>query len=234
MKRTQQIKNQGGARRLLAVSGVVMLAVLVLAGISYGPQVLGYYRFNQSVEATSRESVARGGPWPQLNEVCMLCHGNNGNTVTQLYPRLAGQPPAYLEQQLTAFANGQRANPIMSPLAMSLSAADITGLATYFAAQAAAPNSAFSVDSVRQQKGELLVKSGNCAACHGAGLTGQAAFPRLAGQGYDYLVKQLTDFKHGSRQSIGDAMAFTATLSDEDIKNIAHYLASYGAVTHAQ
>ncbi|TPG76408.1 c-type cytochrome [Pseudomonas arsenicoxydans] len=232
MKQIRQ--KQSGIRRWFAISGLVLLGGLVLAGISYGPQVLGYYRFSEAVETTSRESAASGGPWPQLNEACMLCHGYNGNTVTQLYPRLAGQPAAYLAQQLRAFAEGQRTNPIMSPLAMSLSADDITGLAAYFAAQTVSPNAAFSADPVRLKKGERLVTTGNCAACHGAELTGQAAFPRLAGQGYDYLVKQLADFKHGSRKSMGDAMAFTATLSDEDIKNIASYLASYRGDAHAQ
>ncbi|MBK5356573.1 c-type cytochrome [Pseudomonas sp. TH41] len=230
----QQSKKHGVARRALIISGLGVLAVLTMVGNSYGPQVLDAYRFSQAIETASRESVANHGPWPQLNETCMNCHGNNGNPQTQTYPRLAGQPTAYLTAQLTAFANGQRANPTMSSLAINLSEAEIGSLAAYFAAQTAASNSTFAADPVRQEKGELLVKSGNCAACHGAELTGQAAFPRLAGQGYDYLVKQLTDFKHGSRKSIGDAMAFTATLSDEDIKNIANYLAIYQGDTHAQ
>ncbi|MEI7783047.1 MAG: c-type cytochrome [Betaproteobacteria bacterium] len=65
-----------------------------------------------------------------------------------------------------------------------------------------------------------------CAACHGAdGNSGTPANPKLAQQHPEYLVKQLTEFKSGVRKNaIMQGMA--AGLSDEDMKNIAFWLAS--------
>jgi cytochrome c553 len=37
------------------------------------------------------------------------------------YPAIAGQPQAYLERQLEAYADGRRADPVMAPLAKRLS-----------------------------------------------------------------------------------------------------------------
>jgi cytochrome c553 len=231
----RQIKNQAGASRILVVVGLALLVILALIGLSYGPDLVGYYRFNQAVATASEESTAKSGAWPQLSDTCIVCHGYNGNPVTQIYPRLAGQPAAYVARQLTAFANGQRVSPTMSPLALSLTAADVGRLATFFAAQTVAPNAAFSPDPARQEKGELLVKTANCAACHGAGLRGHDEFPRLVGQGHDYLVRQLSNFRNGTRKDASGAMpAIAAGLSDDDIENTAQFLASHRGETHEQ
>lgn len=65
-----------------------------------------------------------------------------------------------------------------------------------------------------------------CAACHGADGNSQlAANPKIAGQIKEYLAKQLTEFKSGSRQDpVMNAMA--ALVPDEDIPAVAAYFAS--------
>ena len=70
-----------------------------------------------------------------------------------------------------------------------------------------------------------------CAACHAAdGNSAAAANPKLAGQGYDYLHKQLVNFQaQGGKKAERDnaVMAgMTANLSPADMKNIAAYYAS--------
>jgi cytochrome c553 len=66
-------------------------------------------------------------------------------------------------------------------------------------------------------------KSASCAGCHG--LQGNSVipgFPKLAGQGAEYLIKQLLDFKSGVRYD--PIMAGqTATLSEKDIEDISTY-----------
>jgi cytochrome c553 len=60
-----------------------------------------------------------------------------------------------------------------------------------------------------------------CASCHGAdGNSGSPENPKLAGQHPEYLVKQLTEFKGGKRKN-AIMQGFAATLSDEDMRNIA-------------
>lgn len=65
-----------------------------------------------------------------------------------------------------------------------------------------------------------------CAACHAAdGTRGIPTNPILQGQHAEYLVKQLTEFKAGKRQNpIMQGMA--ASLSEEDMRNVAAFYAS--------
>lgn len=62
-----------------------------------------------------------------------------------------------------------------------------------------------------------------CVACHGAdGNSMVPTYPKLAGQGAGYLLKQLHDFKSGQRK--GTVMnGFAATLSDADMRNLAAF-----------
>ena len=49
--------------------------------------------------------------------------------------------------------------------------------------------------------------------------------PRFAGQHYDYIVKQLTDFKARTRTNDAGTMTSVAnTVNAQDIENLAHYL----------
>lgn len=66
-------------------------------------------------------------------------------------------------------------------------------------------------------------KSQTCTACHGAdGNSMTPEWPSLAGQGSEYLAKQLADFRAGARKN--DLMSPMATsLSDQDIADLAAY-----------
>ncbi len=65
-----------------------------------------------------------------------------------------------------------------------------------------------------------------CAACHGAdGNSAIAANPKLSQQHPEYLVKQLQEFKSGKRNN-AVMKGFASMLSDEDMKNIAYWVAS--------
>mgnify|MGYP001765550732 CR=1 FL=1 len=84
-------------------------------------------------------------------------------------------------------------------------------------------------------------KSAVCAACHGPdGNSATPMWPKLAGQGEAYLVKQLTEFRlgaqtEGKKGRFEPSMApMAAPLSDADIADLAAYFASqkvqYGGV----
>lgn len=74
-----------------------------------------------------------------------------------------------------------------------------------------------------------------CAACHGAEGNKPTApeNPILAGQYQDYLVKALKDYKAGKR---GNAImkAFAATLSIQDMDDLAAWFASQKSELHFQ
>jgi cytochrome c553 len=68
-----------------------------------------------------------------------------------------------------------------------------------------------------------------CAACHGAdGNSNIPANPKLAQQHPEYLVKQLQEYKSGKRNN-AVMKGFASLLSDDDMKNIAYWLASKSA-----
>jgi len=146
---------------------------------------------------------------------CQGCHGANGVSNSPLWPNLAGQTAAYLEAQLKNFKTGKRNNPSMNPIAADLSDADIQNLAAYFAGLA--PNKPKSGASAGADKVAM------CMGCHGQQLQGNGQIPRLAGQQAKYLIKQLEDFKSGSRQA-GPMNALAKSLSAEDIRTVAEYL----------
>ena len=68
-----------------------------------------------------------------------------------------------------------------------------------------------------------------CAACHGVdGNSGTPAYPKLAQQHPEYLVKQLQEFKSGKRAN-AVMSGFASTLSDDDMRNIAFWVGSKAA-----
>jgi len=157
---------------------------------------------------------------------CIHCHGKNGNAGSSFYPRLAGQPAGYLKQQLNAYRMGVRKNTIMSSLARILSTEEVDILADYLAAQTPRRSVAESSVPARQlAKGEAKAVQLACAGCHGGDYMGQGAYPRLAGQGYDYLASQLKNFRDGHRLDPNGVKAgLTSVLSDKDIEDVSAYL----------
>ena len=74
-------------------------------------------------------------------------------------------------------------------------------------------------------KGEAMFTS-VCAACHGAdGYSVVPAYPKLAQQHPEYLVKQLQEFKSDKRAN-AIMKGFATMLSDEDMKNVAYFVGS--------
>ena len=65
-----------------------------------------------------------------------------------------------------------------------------------------------------------------CGACHGAdGNSPAPNFPKLAGQGERYLLKQLHDIKSGARPVV-EMTGMLDNLSDQDMADISAYFAS--------
>jgi cytochrome c553 len=74
------------------------------------------------------QGTATGAP------ACAQCHAFNGSSDgTGAFPRIAGQPVAYLAKQLHDFTSGVRASAVMTPIAKALSPEDITDVASYYA-----------------------------------------------------------------------------------------------------
>lgn len=159
-------------------------------------------------------------------QACAACHGADGNAVSGIFPNLAGQTWRYLYIQLKDFKEGRRGNPLMSPMAAPLSRQDMIDIANYYAAQVAKP-STFKADEDRIRLGKAKADETLCAMCHLGGFSGQNEIPRVAGQQYEYVVRQLLDFKARKRTNdAGNMTSVSQTLSETDIENLAHYITS--------
>lgn len=71
----------------------------------------------------------------EKSATCAGCHGEDGNSTTASFPRLAGQYEAYLVKALTDYKKGHRVNPIMKGMAEGLSAKDILDISAFYASQ---------------------------------------------------------------------------------------------------
>jgi cytochrome c553 len=170
-------------------------------------------------------------------EYCKTCHGRSGQGYYGYFPipRLAGQQPRYLENQLRAFNERRRTNPVMSNVAHSLSLSMVAALAAHFRDLESRPSGGGPRDGVGA--GRTIYQEGlpesnvpACSACHGQGASGQDEIPRLAGQLFAYTVKELMNWsrERGQGGTKGDTSAIMAptahNLTRSQIAAIAAYL----------
>jgi cytochrome c553 len=157
--------------------------------------------------------------------VCAACHGPEGNSQIPAQPSIAQQPAQFISTALYQFREGNRKDPLMSPMAEKLSNAEMNELAAYFSKQkAAAPAHKTSPDGA--QAGPELAKKYNCVQCHGPRLMGQQHIPRIAGQQFEYVKTQLHLFKAGKRSDIDGNMTSAAkAVPEKDLDVLADYVA---------
>jgi cytochrome c553 len=112
----------------------------------------------------------------------------------------------------------------MSPVAKDLTRDEMRALSDYFAKQKPPPQT-FKADPAKAALGRAKADETLCTMCHLGGFLGQNEIPRVAGQQYAYIVKQLSDFKARKRTNdAGNMTSVASTLSAQDIENLAHYL----------
>lgn len=164
-------------------------------------------------------------PMPAKAATCAACHGLEGKLPLQpAYPILAGQTSRYLYLQLRDFQEGRRSNELMTPMVAGMTRDEMHELSDYFASLKP-PRQTFAADARKAAQGKLKADETLCTMCHLGGFAGQNEIPRVAGQNYDYIVKQLTDFKTRRRTNdAGNMTSVASTLSDQDIENLAHYM----------
>ena len=178
--------------------------------------------------AVSNEAIAGKAK----SAACASCHGNNGNSLVTMYPKLAGQSATYLIKQLKAFKNGTRKNPIMAGMAAALSDQDQIDIASYFASQKTSQG-----NGKNNALGKKLYFGGNakrgipaCVACHGVNGEGmaKAGFPAVAKQNVEYLQSQLKQFHSGARANDknGIMRGVTKKLKDKQIVALAQFMSS--------
>ena len=158
--------------------------------------------------------------------VCGACHGADGNSAIAQNPNLAGQNARYIYLQLRDFNKKRRQDPLMSPMAANLSTKDMLDLAAYFSMQKPNRQNAKG-DAARIDEGRKIADAALCPMCHLGGFSGQNEVPRVAGQHYDYIKKQLLAFRARERTNdAGSMTAYMSNVTEEQIEALAAYIAS--------
>lgn len=164
---------------------------------------------------------------------CAACHGADGAGVPAgTTPRIAGQHYSVLLKQLADFRTGRRQDFRMSERADRHHLADLRDLEDLAAYVHALPagGAPGMGDGSRTTVGARIFGR-QCAACHRADGSGDAgrAVPRLAGQHYSYLVRQMYDAVDRRRINLDEThRSQLAPLSFDEVRGIADYLSRIG------
>ncbi len=180
-----------------------------------------------------------GSVWAQADEarakkivggVCFLCHGAEGESSSEVFPRLAGQHWEYIAKQLENFKTGKRKSTAMADMSSKLTPDEMAALGHYFEKMAAPP--AGVEEPALAAVGKYLYLSGNkysgvaaCASCHGGQALGTSSLPRLAGQYPSYLESQLKLFNKRERTNDNAVMHSVAEkMTPFEMAAVAQYL----------
>lgn len=167
------------------------------------------------------------------SQLCQGCHAEDGNSLSTLVPKLAGQNAAYISKQVRNFQAGMRKHAIMNDLAITVNEDELADIAAYFASL----NKMKGDGSASNSIGKNLFLNGDpsrmvlgCAYCHGADGKGlepnPAIIPMIGGQHKDYLLRQLVNFRKGDRSNspYGVMNGITRTLTDAELESLAEYV----------
>lgn len=189
-----------------------------------------------STQAADPAAVYGKGGANSAAMACATCHGAEGEGMAAAgFPRLAGLSADYLKKQLADFASGERANPVMQPIAAALSPEEVDAVTTMLANKPRPQVELIGRSAPAEGVGAVLALRGawernipGCVACHGpSGVGVGKAFPPLVGQSAQYLSSQLNAWRQGTRKNDpNDLMGHIARgLTEDEVKAVAEYFA---------
>lgn len=179
------------------------------------------------------------GAWAQVDEArakkiaggsCFLCHGVQGESTSEIFPRLAGQHAEYIAKQLTAFKNGQRKSTAMVEMVAKLTPDEMLALGKYYEKMSIPREE--PKDPQLAAVGRYIFYNGNkfsgvpaCVSCHGANAEGSANLPRLATQFSGYIHTQLKSFNKRERTNDNAVMhTVVEKMTELEMAAVAEYV----------
>ncbi len=179
-----------------AILGWVLATSAIAAGTSAQREVEGILRL--------KPNLARGA---EIFTYCAACHEDNEQGLPAGWvPVIAGQHPRYLVKQLLDYRHGVRWDPHMEPVAQGhllRGPQDIADIVAFVAATELQGHGAVATPFPVATDAQHLY-SLNCSRCHGQSGEGRDArgIPRLAGQDFAYLLRQMHDVVDGRRPNM--------------------------------
>jgi cytochrome c553 len=182
-----------------------------------------------------KQRVGTGNPvaGKSKSSLCQGCHGEDGLSLENLIPNLAGQYAPYIVKQIRNFQSGARKHQIMSAMAMTVNDAELVDIAAYFASQEKMQGSGWGNNPVAKNlflKGDMTRNIQSCVSCHGVKGKGKAThistYPVIGGQHKAYLRAQLIHWRSGERSNSPDGVMnkIAKSLTDAEIEALTDYL----------
>lgn len=167
-----------------------------------------------------------------VSGVCFLCHGAEGESSSEVFPKLAGQHSEYIAKQLENFKSGKRKSTAMADMVAKLKPDEMLALGVYFEKKSVPLEPAKDADLAAM--GKYIYHSGNkfsgvaaCASCHGKDGLGTASLPRLAGQYASYVEAQLKSFGKRERTNDNAVMhSVAAKMTALEMAAVAEYISA--------
>ena len=161
---------------------------------------------------------------------CFLCHGAEGESASEVFPRLAGQNADYIAKQLENFKSCKRKSTAMANMVAELSPSDMQALGVFYASRP--PHKEAAKDTALAAVGQYIYHVGNkfsgvpaCASCHGPEAAGSSTLPRLAGQFAAYTDTQLKQFNKRERNNDNAVMhSVVEKMTPLEMAAVAEYL----------
>jgi cytochrome c553 len=201
----------------------VALCVLLLPALAFGFETA---RQELSAALHSKPDLDRGAG---LFRKCAICHGpKGGGTLDGGVPRIARQHTSVLAKQLVDYRHDRRWDIRMEHFADRHHLADAQAIAdvTAYIHQLDVEVPPGVGDGELVSHGEDVYRR-QCQSCHGASAEGNSAkmVPRLAGQHYEYLMRQIYDAADGRRPNFSPVhVRLLARLERPDITGLADFL----------
>ena len=188
----------------------------------------GASQSNELREALQRKpNLERGS---SLYETCAACHRSDGaGAADGEIPVIAGQHYEVVIAQLVDFRRTERVDLRMNALAAGhhlKGSQDLADVAAYISSMPVQRTNKVGTGQFTALGAQVYSRA--CVSCHGADAEGndQLRHPRLAGQHYAYLVKQIDMMIRGTRFNMSwDHSILLKRLTDEEIAGVADYVA---------
>ena len=210
--------------------GLLFLMLVLVEGVASAQSTES--RVARDSEFTQGASLEPNlGHGAELYQTCAACHGQDGRgTADGEIPAIAGQHGSVLLKQLTDFRHDQRWDERMQNFTDRhhlADAQDLTDVAAYVANLPRFPPTAKGIGDGSALREGASVYFLKCERCHGP--LGQGDLlrvrPRLAGQHYGYLLRQLQETAANKRPGMDRAhVERLQGISPAELRGVADYL----------
>ena len=208
-----------------------LAVLLLLSGLTWQTGALAWNEGGgEQDEALNLEPDHENGI--EVFEVCAACHLTEGWGMKDgTFPQLAGQHREVLIKQLADIRALNRDNPTMYPFALpeaiggSQAIADVAGYIEKLPMNPENGKGPFDEGTPEFAKGKQLYEE-NCVKCHGEIGEGdkEKYYPRLAGQHYNYMIRQFEWIRDGKRRNANPDMVEQINgFTDDDMKAVINY-----------